>query len=62
MIYDEMGKRTSETEIGKMINEARKASMSNMWLICMTMTFCVLVDTVYTLVVRFVDPSDDCNP
>ena len=44
----------------KCVNEARKTSVKNMWMIVLTLLFSSIYDLVYTLVIFY--SSQDCHP
>jgi len=43
----------SGLSLARIISEARKTSMRNMWIVCLTLTFCTFYDTLYTMGVYF---------
>lgn len=53
--------RSSSTEIQILLTRSRKASVKNMWIVCLSMTFCVFVDLIYSLGV-YACTDADCNP
>ena len=58
---EESGDEFNENSLKVCIEKARKTSIKNMWLICLTLLFTTVFDTVYTLCTYFL-ASEYCTP
>lgn len=50
-----------DTMFSRIVTDSRKTSMKQMWLVCLTLTFCAFYDTLYTLSVFFFS-GQQCEP